>query len=190
MGAKRGLHRRWRRIPAPGPEHPLQQTRRDNAAANSGRHQRPQILPCCSPCQLPRRNKTSPEASVCVLGRTWIWTSDRKAPQVRFLRLHRAQFARNSSRRSDNFSMSFSSHCHVVSTFQPICRSSRRFRRSRALFDESFPSQNSALVFGIVARLHPLCRCQKHPCTKSALRFDGNTKSGLPVSFWSCRRNR
>lgn len=90
----------------------------------------------------------------------------------------------------------FASSCSQIrSTRQPSRRSVRVTRRSRALFAASFRRQNAALFRGFVA-----CRgqpCQKQPSTKTATRWFGKTKSGLPKTgrerrqpvIW-CRRNR
>ena len=39
-------------------------------------------------------------------------------------------------------------------------RRSRTFRASRATFAANFDVQNSVFVAGVVAYLHPSCRCQ------------------------------
>lgn len=70
-------------------------------------------------------------------------------------------------------------HSQTTFTLHPRIRNSDIFLRSRFLLVSNFSSQNSFLVFGIVEYLHP-CRCQKHPWTKIAALYFGNTRSGDP----------
>jgi len=54
----------------------------------------------------------------------------------------------------------------------------------------SFSDQKSVLVFGMLAFRHPLCWCQKHPCTKITFFLDRNTISGRPGKSAACNRYR
>jgi hypothetical protein len=51
---------------------------------------------------------------------------------------------------------------------------------SRATLRANLSSQNARRVFGVVAFLHPGCRCQKQPWTKITLLMDGMQMSGVP----------
>ena len=82
-----------------------------------------------------------------------------------------------------------SSHSHTIRIFHPNFLRANTFLLSLAVFSENFRSQNRPLVLGVVASGHPLCRCQKHPCTKIILLRDGNTISGVPGKSLLCRRN-
>jgi hypothetical protein len=62
-------------------------------------------------------------------------------------------------------------------------------RRSRRTFLAIFEVQYSTLVAGIRLRLHP-CQCQRQPFTKTAIRAEGMTKSGLPGRRSAWLRNR
>ena len=74
------------------------------------------------------------------------------------------------------------SHSQIVMTFQPNFFNTCRFSLSRSTFRENLFSQNSILVFGVVERLHPSCRCQKHPWIKITVLYFARTISGLPGS--------
>lgn len=77
-----------------------------------------------------------------------------------------------------------------MATRHPLHRSAARTVQSRAIFCLNLDSQNSGRVEGVVQNLQPSWRCQKQPCTKiTALNF-GNTKSGRPRIFVTCRRKR
>ena len=80
-------------------------------------------------------------------------------------------------------------HSQITATFQPRSSSSRCVRMSRATLASNFRVQNSTFDFGVVAFLQPGCRCQKHPCTKIAMRHRGNTMSGCPGRSFRCSRN-
>lgn len=79
-------------------------------------------------------------------------------------------------------------HSQIVATRQPSARSTSRTALSRATFDPNFACQNFERVTGVVAKRHPSCRCQKHPCTKMTALYFGNTRSGLPGMPLACRR--
>ena len=81
-------------------------------------------------------------------------------------------------------------HSQTVATRQPACSRSRRLRRSRSVFASNFACQNPWRVDGVVAYGQPACRCQKHPCTMHTAPNRRNTRSGVPGSLRSCRRNR
>lgn len=57
-------------------------------------------------------------------------------------------------------------------------------------FASNFFNQKSLFDFGVALSLHPLCRCQKQPCTKIANCFEGNTRSGFPGKSFLYRRYR
>lgn len=81
------------------------------------------------------------------------------------------------------------SHSQIISTFHPASSSFCRTRQSRSTVRRNLADQNSTLLAGIVVRLQP-CRCQKQPCTNSAKRYLGNTKSGVPGKSDLWIRNR
>jgi len=82
------------------------------------------------------------------------------------------------------------SHSHTVKTRQPSALSSRVFRTSRSTFVENLFFQNCALFVGIVVLSQLWWRCQKQPCTKTTIRYFGNTISGFPGRSLRCRLNR
>jgi hypothetical protein len=82
------------------------------------------------------------------------------------------------------------SHSHTVMTCHPSSSSCLETRLSRFTFRVNFSTQNSVFDFGVVATLHPGCRCQKQPWTNMTQRYLGNTKSGLPGKPVFCTRNR
>jgi hypothetical protein len=65
-----------------------------------------------------------------------------------------------------------------------------RLRLSRSTFPLSLASQNCCRVFGRTEFLHPLCRCQKHPCTNIAAPCRTRTMSGRPGKFRRLSENR
>ena len=81
-------------------------------------------------------------------------------------------------------------HSQTVATRQPAWSRSRRLRRSRSVFASNLACQNPWRVDGVVAYGQPACRCQKHPCTRHTAPNRRNTRSGVPGSLRSCRRNR
>ena len=81
-------------------------------------------------------------------------------------------------------------HSQTVATRQPAWNRSRRLRRSRSVFSSNLARQNPRRVDGVVAYGQPACRCQKHPCTRHTAPNRRNTRSGVPGSLRSCRRNR
>ena len=88
------------------------------------------------------------------------------------------------------FTAEASSHSHATYTLQPEACSASILRLSRAVFFLNFSSQNGVLLFGVVAILHPLWRCQKQPCTNTTALWRGSTRSGFPGSRLSCNRYR
>ena len=82
-------------------------------------------------------------------------------------------------------------HSHITSTLQPRLIICLTCLSSLSVFCLNFSSQLSRFCSGIVANLHPLCLCQKHPCTKIAKWYLAKTISGLPGNFlsWSRYRN-
>lgn len=81
-------------------------------------------------------------------------------------------------------------HSHTTTTLQPASLKAAWFRRSRAAFPSNFSTQKARLLLGVVQFLHPRCRCQKHPWTKTTVLYFGMTMSGRPGSPLPCRRNR
>ena len=69
-------------------------------------------------------------------------------------------------------------HSQIVAVLQPSCCMEDRQRTSRSTFLANFCSHFSLLVFGVVANLQPLWRCQKQPCTNIAAPYLGRTRSG------------
>lgn len=94
------------------------------------------------------------------------------------------------ARRSGCAKISFTRHSQTTITRQPRRRSSLRERSSRSTLRANFASQNSRRVSGVVAREHPLCRCQKQPFTKITVPYFRSTMSGVPGNALSHRRNR
>ena len=90
---------------------------------------------------------------------------------------------------STAFRLELSSHSQMTITFHPWSFSNSSDLASRATFRSNFSCQNPVLLFGVVATLQPSCLCQKHPWTKTAVRYLGNTMSGLPGRSLRCRRN-
>ena len=84
----------------------------------------------------------------------------------------------------------FRAHSHITATRHPCSRSFLILRLSRSTFPRNLRSQNSVLLAGVVAYLHPGWRCQKQPCTKTTALYLGNTRSGCPGSFRSCNLYR
>jgi len=82
------------------------------------------------------------------------------------------------------------SHSQTTRGYQPISLSSADTLMSRSTLAASFLLQNSVLVCGSLAFRQSACRCQKQPFTNTTLRFEANTKSGLPGSFLSLTRYR
>jgi len=72
-------------------------------------------------------------------------------------------------------------------TFQPLARSRRKLRWSRARFARSLSRQNIESLCSHVGSRQP---CQKSPSTKIATRSLGKTISGEPGSERLCSRNR
>jgi hypothetical protein len=82
------------------------------------------------------------------------------------------------------------SHSQHTRTFQPAALSARCCRRSRRRLLLNFSCQNSRFDRGVDAKRQPVCRCQKHPCTKRTVLYRGKTRSGVPGRSRRCRRNR
>lgn len=80
-------------------------------------------------------------------------------------------------------------HSQTVITFQPLSINSRFDLASRAMFASNFSDQNPLLVFGVDARPHPSCRCQKHPWTSTTVLCLGRTMSGRPGRSGAWSRN-
>jgi hypothetical protein len=85
-------------------------------------------------------------------------------------------------------SLFFNSHSQMTNTRHFAALSAAILRASRSLLPSSFFVQNCTLDFGIRARAHPLCLCQKHPWTKITARRERKTKSGVPGRSRQCRR--
>ena len=73
-------------------------------------------------------------------------------------------------------------HSQISKYLIPIFVSSAYTFLSRSTFVSNFFCQNSTLVLGVYAYLHSLCRCQKHPLTKMAVRYFERYISGHPGS--------
>ena len=71
-------------------------------------------------------------------------------------------------------------HSQTMSTRQPWRRRRRRCFRSFVTFRANFSAQNLRWVLWVDAILHPLCRCQKQPWTRTTALYLGRTMSGLP----------
>ena len=80
------------------------------------------------------------------------------------------------------------SHSHIVLGSHPMVTSCACDSLSLETLRLIFWFQYSTLLFGILDLLQP-CQCQKHPCTKMAIRYLGSTKSGVPGSFRLWSRN-
>jgi len=78
----------------------------------------------------------------------------------------------------------------MTRTFSPKLRRRASFCRSRSALPISLGIQYSVLMFGVVARGQPGCRCQKHPWTKITQPARRFAKSGVPGSFVTCFRYR
>jgi hypothetical protein len=87
-------------------------------------------------------------------------------------------------------SLSNVSHSQMTTTRQLFKRSCRTALRSRARLRSNFSIQKLARVFGVVARRHLGCRCQKQPWTKITVRQRGRTRSGRPAKEGLCNRKR
>lgn len=83
-----------------------------------------------------------------------------------------------------------SPHSQITNTRQPSSSRREVFRLSLATLSENFRCQNSTLLFGVAAILHPSWRCQKQPCTKITTLCRRITKSGLPGKSFTCKRYR
>lgn len=77
----------------------------------------------------------------------------------------------------------FTSHSQITITCQPAASSAACSFLSRATLRSNLACQNSTLDLGIVAVLHPSCRCQKQPLTKMTVCHFGSTMSGCPGSL-------
>ena len=71
-------------------------------------------------------------------------------------------------------------HSQTTFTRHPALLSATMFRLSLATFSSNLRAQKSGLVAGVVVKRHPLCLCQKQPCTKITAPYPGKTRSGLP----------
>lgn len=80
------------------------------------------------------------------------------------------------------------SHSHIVRTFQPIWVRRSVTSTSRSLLPVIFSTQKPIRVFGHLNRWHS-CPCQKHPLTKTAVRYLGKTRSGEPGRLFRWSRN-
>ena len=87
---------------------------------------------------------------------------------------------RSGSRASARSELDPVRHSHTTTTRQPRVSSARTAAASRATLALNFVRQNSRRVFGVVVLLHPRCRCQKQPWTKTTVRCLLSTRSGEP----------
>jgi len=100
-------------------------------------------------------------------------------------RIYRLRFSSRAMRLTVDDKSPLSSCSHMRMTVQPRDLSSSLTLISRVLFWRNLAFQNCLLVFGNVA-----CSgqpCQKHPSTKIATRFPGNTRSGCPGNLYDNR---
>jgi hypothetical protein len=74
-------------------------------------------------------------------------------------------------------------------TVHPKRRSWRFTLLSRNVLDSNLFNQNVALLDGVVENLHRAWRCQKQPCTNTAVLYFASTMSGRPGNF-ACSLNR
>lgn len=81
-------------------------------------------------------------------------------------------------------------HCQTTETLHPVLRKLRKRRPSRLVFPSIFRFQNALFVCGLLALGHPLCPCQKHPCTKISFSCPVRTISGLPGIVSTLPRKR
>lgn len=84
----------------------------------------------------------------------------------------------------------FVSHSHITSALQPRFVMSTIFNASRSTFRLNLARHISTFVLGRVAFGQPRWRCQKQPCTNTAIRYFGKTKSGAPGRSRRCNRYR
>lgn len=77
------------------------------------------------------------------------------------------------------------SHSHTTMGNQPAFLSKEMLVSSRRTFASNLLLQNADLDFGVYAYLHPGCRCQKQPWTKTTALYLGKTISGFPGSLLS-----
>lgn len=71
-------------------------------------------------------------------------------------------------------------HSQIVTTVKPAEISAFLTLRSRSTFRLNFARQNSTFERGVLAFGQFGCRCQKHPCTNTAMRRDRLARSGRP----------
>lgn len=88
----------------------------------------------------------------------------------------------------DSSFWSLKPHSQISNTRHPAAYSCIFTWISRCLLTANFFIQNSGLVFGVVAYLHPSWRCQKQPWTKMHNLYLGKTRSGLPGRIVTCNR--
>lgn len=81
-------------------------------------------------------------------------------------------------------------HSQTTTTRQPAALSSASFRLSRARLAANFLIQCSLRLAGTAENLQPTWACQKQPCTKTATRYIGSTKSGFPGRWRGASRKR
>ncbi len=147
-------------------------------SALGGRRETPFPAPAPHPTRGGKHRRSAPNAA--------LGARCQRRPRVSALRCFSAFFAwlwrrRVIRRRRDSTtSDEILPHVQSVTTDHPIPRSARRTPRSRCVFRRIFFSQNKRFVFGIVARAHPLCACQKQPLTKNATFLRLKTASGVP----------
>jgi hypothetical protein len=100
-------------------------------------------------------------------------------------------FDRNHSanQTATRFASPRTSHSQTTAVRQPASCSLVRLCASRATLPSNLADQKAALVAGVVVKRHSTWRCQKHPCTRTAARYFGNTRSGLPGKSATCSRN-
>jgi hypothetical protein len=90
--------------------------------------------------------------------------------------------------RSRSSVMSWLSHSQITKVSHPLAARASMLRLSRATVPANFAPQNAGRVLGWYAKRHPLCWCQKQPCTKIAFLRPFITISGRPGRPRPCRR--
>ena len=81
-------------------------------------------------------------------------------------------------------------HSQTIKTLQPRRLSALRLALPRSTFASRLGSQYRRLLATITRPRLQLCRCQKQPCTNTAVRCIGSTISGQPGRSARCRRKR
>lgn len=135
---------------------------------------------------LPASNQIAPDGIICQK------TGKPGAEISRQSRMHRStRILATSAASADSLTeLDRSWHSQIVSTFHPDALSLRAASRSLRWLLSNLVRQKSCRLFGMYANAHPLWRCQKHPWTKTRVRYFGSTISGRPGKSALCSRKR